>query len=40
MTVAQMQLEMSNAEYVGWCMYHARRAQDMELEMRKGGWHG
>ena len=34
MTVERMHREMSNAEYVGWEMYYARKAQREELEMK------
>lgn len=35
MTVAEMNERMSNAEFVEWRVYHARRAQRQELEMMK-----
>lgn len=34
-TVAEMRRTVSNAEYVGWRMYYARKAQRAELEQRK-----
>lgn len=37
MTVARLQAEMPNAEYVHWCMYYARKAQAQELERLKAG---
>jgi hypothetical protein len=36
MTVARLQAEMSNAEYVRWGVYFARKAQRQELEKAKG----
>lgn len=35
MTVADLQERMSNAEYLGWSVYYARKAQREELEMLK-----
>ncbi len=35
MTVARLQAEMSNDEYVRWCIYYARKAQQEELELLK-----
>lgn len=35
MTVSRLRDEMSNAEFVAWCMYHARKAQRQELAMKK-----
>lgn len=34
-TVAELRRDMSNAEYVGWEMYYARKAQRAELERLK-----
>jgi hypothetical protein len=31
MTVARLQAEMSNAEFLAWSVYYARQAQQMEL---------
>lgn len=31
MTVSEMQDRMSNAEFVRWSIYHARKAQRQEL---------
>jgi hypothetical protein len=38
MTVSRLQTEMSNAEYVRWLMYYARKAQSQELEQLKAKW--
>ena len=35
MTVARLRTEMSNAEYLGWQMFYARKAQREELETLK-----
>ena len=35
MTVARLQAEMSNDEFVRWGMYYARKAQREELELLK-----
>jgi len=35
MTVARLLAEMSNDEYVRWCMFYARKAQREELELLK-----
>jgi len=35
MTVADLNATMSQAEFVMWGVYHARRAQALELEMLK-----
>lgn len=35
MTVARLRAEMPNAEFVGWQMFYARKAQREELEMLK-----
>lgn len=43
MTVARMRAEMPAAEFVGWQMYYARKAQREELEALKvkgGGGRG
>lgn len=34
MTVARMEAEMSNAEFVEWQVFHARKAQRAELEQK------
>lgn len=39
MTVARLRDEMTHHEFVYWQMYHARRAQEMEMANKKGG-HG
>lgn len=36
MTVERMHREMSNAEYVRWELYYARKAQREELAMKSG----
>lgn len=35
MTVATLQSTMSSDEYVRWCMFYARKAQQEELERLK-----
>lgn len=35
MLVADLRERMSNAEFVRWSMYYARKAQRQELEMLK-----
>jgi hypothetical protein len=35
MTVGEMRERMSNAEFVRWSIFHARRRQDEELAARK-----
>jgi allophanate hydrolase subunit 2 len=37
MTVGQLRAQMSNQEFVQWSIYHARKAQRMELQSMKGG---
>ena len=37
MTVADMEERMSNAEFVGWRIYYARRAQQRELAQKRAG---
>jgi len=37
MLVADMEERMSNAEYVGWRVFYARRAQQRELAQKMGG---
>lgn len=34
MTVARMEAEMTNAEYVHWAMFYALRGQEQELEQK------
>jgi hypothetical protein len=34
MTVEEMEARMSNAEFVGWQIFHARRAQREELAVK------
>lgn len=36
MTVARLEAEMANAEYVGWQVFLARRRQREELAAAKG----
>ena len=36
MTVARLEAEMSNAEYVRWGVYYARKAQREELAAKRG----
>jgi hypothetical protein len=36
MTVARLRAEMSADEFMRWGVYHARRAQQMELANSKG----
>lgn len=31
MTVGELRVQMSNAEYVRWAVYHGRRAQEQEI---------
>ena len=41
--MAELEAEMSNAEYVAWWVYYARQAQRQELELLKlkgGSTHG
>ncbi len=38
MTVAHLRTEMSNAEFVQWTVWFARRAQQQELEQKKAAW--
>lgn len=35
MTVTRLRAEMPNAEFLGWQMYYARKAQREELETLK-----
>lgn len=35
MTVARLRAQLSNDEYVRWCVYYGRMAQKQELEALK-----
>jgi hypothetical protein len=37
MTVARLEAEMPNAEYIEWSMYYALQAQQAELAQRTAG---
>lgn len=38
MTVAELRSSMSNAEYVEWVVFLAKRAQREQLERRRAEW--